>query len=70
MDAPPFSNSAYGQYDLNAHYARLAILFCAVVLSTNVALRKQRLRWLAAKDPQMGEHRRLEQDGSGEKWDA
>lgn len=48
------SPSEYGPFSLGAHYARLAILFCAVVLSTNVALRKQRLRWLAAKDPLTG----------------
>ena len=54
LTAPPFSTSEYGQFSLGVHYTRLAILFCAVVLSTDVALRKQRLRWLAAKDPLTG----------------
>jgi len=54
LDALPYSASEYGQFDLGAHYTRLAILFCAVLLSTDVALRKQRLRWLAAKDPLTG----------------
>ncbi len=54
LDAPPFSGSEYGRFDLGVHYTRLAILFCAVLLSTEVALRKQRLRWLAAKDPLTG----------------
>ena len=51
LDAPPFSTSEYGQFNIGAHYARLAILLCSVLLSTDVALRKQRLRWLAARDP-------------------
>jgi diguanylate cyclase (GGDEF)-like protein len=54
LEAPPFATSEYGQFNLGAHYARLAIFFFAVVLSSNVALRKQRLRWLAAKDPLTG----------------
>ncbi len=54
LDALPFSASEFGQFDLGVHYTRLAILFCAVLLSTEVALRKQRLRWLAAKDPLTG----------------
>jgi diguanylate cyclase (GGDEF)-like protein len=54
LDAPPFSTSEYGQFNIGAHYARLAILLCSVILSTDVALRKQRLRWLAARDPLTG----------------
>jgi len=54
LSADPFSNSEYGQFDMAVHYSRLALLFCGVALSTNVALRKQRLRWLAAKDPLTG----------------
>ncbi len=49
--APPLSTYEYGAFDLKSHYARIAMLFCAVLLSTNIALRKQRLRWLAARDP-------------------
>jgi diguanylate cyclase (GGDEF)-like protein len=54
LHAMPFSESEYGRFSLGTHYTRLAILFCAVLLSTDVALRKQRLRWLAAKDPLTG----------------
>jgi len=54
LDALPYSASEYGQFNLGIHYTQLAILFCAVLLSTEVALRKQRLRWLAAKDPLTG----------------
>jgi len=53
-DVQPFLSQEYGQFSLGAHYTRLAILLFAVVLSTDVALRKQRLRWLAAKDPLTG----------------
>jgi diguanylate cyclase (GGDEF)-like protein len=54
LDTLSYTASEYGQFSLGTHYTRLAILFCAVLLSTDVALRKQRLRWLAAKDPLTG----------------
>ena len=54
LSAPPYSASEFGRFNLGVHYTQLAILFCAVLLSTEVALRKQRLRWLAAKDPLTG----------------
>ncbi len=47
----PLSSLEYGRFDLQSHYTRIGILFCGVLLSTNIALRKQRLRWLAARDP-------------------
>lgn len=53
-DLTPFLSRPYGEFSLGAHYTRLAFLVFSVVLSTDVALRKQRLRWLAAKDPLTG----------------
>ena len=54
LEASPLPTLEYGQFSFGAHYTRLAILFCAVVVSTSVALRQQQLRWLAAKDPLTG----------------
>jgi diguanylate cyclase (GGDEF)-like protein len=54
LTAATFSGSEYGQFSVGVHYTRLGILLCAVALSTDVALRKQRLRWIAAKDPLTG----------------
>jgi diguanylate cyclase (GGDEF)-like protein len=54
LGAQSFSPAPYGSFSLGVHYSRLAVMLCAVMLSTDVALRKQRLRWLAAKDPLTG----------------
>ena len=51
LNTAPYVSAEYGSFNVGTHYARLLLLFVAVLLSTSVALRTQRLRWLAAKDP-------------------
>lgn len=51
LSAGGFAAGPYGEFSLDAHYGRLILLLCATMVATSAALKTQRLRWLAAKDP-------------------
>jgi len=51
LSAGGLAAGPYGEFSLDAHYGRLILLLCATMVATSAALKTQRLRWLAAKDP-------------------